>query len=432
MALVFEHVLSFLLRLSMTEPGGLLSSSPGTKKHLFVCFMQSPCSSNHMAYFLQSVSVDSLVPKSSPSEASETPLPNFEMQCRWVTELQCSHTGCISVGARLYFFGGQKPEDDDCPWNFSCCNLSKEVHCYYLPELVNFPLSLDASLSVPCIPESSPVQMKSEKYDPIVAEVGGYIYVLGITIVDDYFPIAVPSFEVYDPWENKWSNLPIPHHLHDEAWFHGWQRGRRAYVVVDKKICVSVANCSFAFDTGSGKWEVCKLFDCLDPFEAALCRPRDPVPLKRLRRSTRLSSKNDVRQCGHQFGFYGSGVLYDENILLGALPPYAPLVAYLLVDGKAERMQCFWLNLSAEDNQPKWASYAHIVDLGGGYFCYMYSTDEQSKSFVTLVTFKISRVGGRVQRSPRDEFLTCEVVGQKKDLETNWHLPCIPIRAFAM
>ncbi|KAL3515226.1 hypothetical protein ACH5RR_022128 [Cinchona calisaya] len=381
----------------------------------------------YISYSLQSVPVESLfISHSSSCEGSESPTPHdFVLHHIWKDKDLACGMGCINVGSRLYFFGGQLPVDDqEPPWVYTRENLSCEVCRYDLSDIVKSHLLSTASSYVTDIHPSSPppAQMSAGKSYSIVVEVDGLIYVLtGSDLVHHCVPD--PTFEVYDPCTNKWTSLEAPPFLCEyHQCFFEWNDYPFPHAVIDKKICVSSVLCSFAFDTRTRKWMTCELFTDFDPSSVLLIE----YPRHSRHSASRKRYRSVDVMCDPPFAFSGRALLYGEDILLGYVPSQLPLVAYQVVQGKVKRMQCLSLGADCPDCDG-------LVDLGGGYFCFMYHTLDRVEmtSDLTLVTFKLSRIDEVVVQGLCAEFLKCDVVS-RSTRKIDWEYACFPIHAFVM
>lgn len=221
--------------------------------------------------------------------------------------------------------------------------------------------------------------MRGKKYNPIVAEIGGLIYV--ITSPSYEYPPApdhqCPLFEVYDPSKNEWASLPDPPLLKpvNEMCIPGL-----SCVVIGARLYVSSRyRGSCFYDTELKTWEPCQLFSNI------IMRGRSVVSAG----------------CGRRFPFMWSPILYNEKFLLGVGHDYKfPVLAFYMVD----EHEAVEVPFEFDTKFPVGFPMQPIVDLGDGYFVVMlddwkhyrdipyydcYFDPPESWFGVTVVTFKL-------------------------------------------
>lgn len=334
--------------------------------------------------------------------------------------------GCVNIGTRVFLVGGLKrDEEEDSSHIYTPISLSRTLHCYDLvPHKQLVHLRASSSLVGNGHPSGGihlpplELHLKKEKLrrmhagtsTPILEEIDGLLCILcgPCTLTGRY--TLDPCFEGHDPRTNKWSPLDTPpFYEYTSKYFFRQNPHPSSHVVIDKKLCVSTRYASFAYDTRSGKWETCELFVGFKV--GRLSTPWEENEFCRSLESERRGSIDNIK-CGPPFAFYQKAIVYDGDILICNVSRDVspPLVAYqVAANRKVVRMQ----NLI----KVEWCVCDCLVDLGEGYFCYMYHTSiwGKDKSDLTFVTFKVSRiVDGAVEADgPYDaKFLTCKLISK--------------------
>lgn len=225
-----------------------------------------------------------------------------------------------------------------------------------------------------------------------------------------------PSFEVYDPRTDTWSSLRSPPlFIESNEYFCGGTTHQLSYVVIGNKLCISSRHASFAYDTVGGRWKPCKLFE---GFNGDVGRGERGVEVSSNEFQDVLHVARKI-PCGPPFSFRQGAILYDDDVLLCAATAPLLAVAYQMDRGKVVKQQGFLL-ADAPD-----ISCDFLVNLGGGYFCCICQNKYKDEANLSLVTFKISKLGGVLKRNPWSHFLEGEVVSisnQRMRLEHRYEL----------
>jgi hypothetical protein len=341
--------------------------------------------------------------------------------------------GCIVTTVRvgnlrpsLYLFGGLDPPSNSdymLAWEY----VVKGVQRY---ELQKLPAKETGSFER-CN------DMPSGMYHPLLTQVGDdSIFVLGYgkTEFDANFKL---SFHKYNFIRNEWASKSLFDSNKCET-PNSWVRDNLAHlphVVIGNKLHVSFGTSSFTYDTENDTWYDCKLFETfwskkirkkkksgrpslsnfygkeawIGAIEAARKRKKEP---------TQFAG-------GPPFGFYGRGIIWDENILLGIYyGENCQVVAYLL-DNALERVvksQPISFNTILGMHDAPTPYGAHFVDLGHGCFGLVHFLGDEDEEDIwertysmELLTFKAKRIG----TADDDQFLEYEFISNEviiKDL----------------
>lgn len=270
----------------------------------------------------------------------------------------------LKVGDLVYAIGGNRVpqqavsscysyKDEDLPQDLSCISLSASLQ-----------KNSEVKVQTLC-------PMSGTKYQPVVAEIGGHIYVLSSPSYQ--YPIKKPLFEVYNPSKDEWASLPDPPLLNPVIRTRGLLG--LSSVVIGARLYVSSSDRGSCFyDTELKTWEACQLFSDIH------MKGED-------------NPKHIDARCGRRFPFIGNPILYKEKFLLATGHGYhSPVLAYyILHEHKAVEVP-----FEFDTQIPPGRTPPPVIDLGDDYFVLMLNgpgctddDDDESRCDATVVTFKL-------------------------------------------
>ncbi|CAL5346485.1 unnamed protein product [Camellia sinensis] len=301
---------------------------------------------------------------------------------------------CGVVGSNLYFFGGQRREQESSNSDTDgkpAAPLSRYSLYDYNPKVFKLDLANSetnvASRLVIKKKNSRVPEMFSGMASPLIIVVERKLYVLAGTPVS---MLPECPFVVLDSKTNTWEKLPSPPFLTpDSKFFQDPQF--RAYVVIGNEIHVSTSSSSFTFDTEKKKWTRCTLFDEDDHHLELRRRPwidiRYPTHFEWM--TYPLNNDKDKQDCGVPFDFDGGAVIYDEDVLICFVPSKG-VVAYKLDDGEVKNTQVLkGLKIPLD------VTFAYLADFGeGSFYLLTVSNDDQPKQHcqICITSFQVSKV----------------------------------------